>query len=166
MRECERDAQGPLRTILVQGDISRLTPLFDSCDLAIAVNCTAPESTAKAYHMVRQIVSCLKTGGLLLAVFPSLDTMECLAELSTRLSVHPPELGKIDENRIYVHPDGAKQKFFVPEEIVGLADENELRIRALEKVRYPWTMIQRHGWGYFADSPELWDWYLVAAKAQ
>jgi hypothetical protein len=72
---------------------------------------------------------------------------------------------------IYPSPErccfsGATQKFYLPEEIIALAEENQLKIRALEKVSYPWEVIQRHGWGYFADSPELWDWYLFAAKAQ
>jgi len=165
VRECERGMLAGPQTILAQGDLLDLHALFGSCDAAIAINSTAPESAAKASEMVRQIASCIKQGGLLLAVFPSLDTMAYLHELSSRSKVRPRALGRIDADQMYVHANGDRQKFFTRDEIVRLAGENHFELKTLEKVKYPWKMMRRYGLGYFPRSPRMWDWYVLARKS-
>jgi hypothetical protein len=115
--------------------------------------------------MLDQIIACLRPGGRWIAVFPSLDNVEYLHRLYRRHGVDPAGLGRVsDDGRMYIHGDGERQKFFTPEEIRQLCASRRLTVERLEKIRYPWKLIARYGWGYFPRSPRMWDWYLLARK--
>ncbi len=153
------------KTVLANGNLLHLTPLRGVCDAALAINSTAAETCAQAFRMVEQISASVKTGGWLIAVFPALDNIEYLRRLHVRHGRTTAGLGHVsDDGRMYIHGDGQMQKFFTPEEIRGMCGRCGLHIERLEKIRYPWKVIDRYGWGYFPGSPRLWDWYLVSRK--
>jgi SAM-dependent methyltransferase len=152
------------RTVLVEGDMSALAPLRHAADLVLAVSSISPARPGLAGRVFDEVVSSLRPGGTLMAVLASLDAFHYLAALADRLGVDLPDLGRVDAHGMF-HEGGEQQKFFTPAEIRQLSDGSGLRLRALTKVRYPWRLVQRFGWGYFPGRPRLWDWYLVGHAA-
>ncbi len=149
------------RTVLVEADMGSLVPLRRSADLVLAVNSISPARPGQAPRVFRQVVSCLKPGGTLMAVLASLDSFQYLVALAGRLGVRLPDLGKVDERGMF-HEDGEQQQFYAPGDIRQLCAQTGLRVLGLEKVRYPWRLMRRFGWGYFPRRPRLWDWHLIA----
>ena len=148
-------------TVLVEADMRNLAPLRRSADLALAINSISPARAADTARVFNQVVSTLKRGGVMMAVLPSLDAFQYLLALAKRRGVHLPDAGRVDEHGMF-HEGGEQQKFFAPAEIIQLCEASRLQVVALEKVRYPWSLMRRHGWGYFPGRPRLWDWGLVA----
>jgi SAM-dependent methyltransferase len=152
---------GASRTALVEADMRDLSPLRRSADVALAVNSILPARPADVPRVFNQVVSVLKRGGVLMAVLPSLDAFQYLLALAKRRGVRLPDVGRVDEQGMF-HEGGERQKFFLPAEIMRLSEASRLQVLALEKVRYPWTLMRRFGWGYFPGRPRLWDWALLA----
>jgi SAM-dependent methyltransferase len=152
------------RTVLVEGDMESLAPLRHAADLVLAISAISPARPGRAGRVFDQVVSSLKPGGTLMAVLASLDAFLYLAALADRLGVHLPDLGRVDGHGMF-HEGGEQQQFFAPADIRRLCGESALMIRTLEKVRYPWPLVRRFGWGYFPGRPRLWDWYLVGRTA-
>jgi hypothetical protein len=99
-----------------------------------------------------------------MAVLASLDAFHYLSALADRLGVELPDLGRVDAHGMF-HEGGEQQQFFAPADIERLCGGAGVRVRALAKVRYPWPLVRRFGWGYFPRHPRLWDWYLVGRVA-
>ena len=117
-----------------------------------------------AYVMFASVAACVRPGGVLIAVLPSWDTMHHLSALERRHGGSPASAGTID-GRTGIYTDGRERaKFFLPEEITQLCQDNQLAVTRLEKIRYPWSLMRRFGWGYYPRSPRIWDWYLVANR--
>jgi SAM-dependent methyltransferase len=151
---------GGTRTVLVEGDMESLAPLRHSADLVLAISSISPARPGLAGTVFGEVVSCLRPGGTLMAVLASLDAFHYLVALADRLGVELPDLGRVDAHGMF-HEGGEQQQFFTPAHVRRLCDETRLGVRALSKVRYPWQLVRRFGWGYFPGRPRLWDWYLV-----
>ena len=149
------------RTLLVRGDMHALAGLRGSADLVVAVNSISPERPGRAAQMFEQVAACLKPGGVLMAVLASLDAFQYLTTMAARLGVALPDAGRVDARGMF-HEGGEQQQFFTPGDIRALCAATALRVVRLQKVRYPWRLMQRFGWGYFPGRPRLWDWHLVA----
>jgi SAM-dependent methyltransferase len=149
------------QTLLVQADMGSLAPLRHSADVVLAISSISPTRPGIAPRVFDAVASCLKPGGTLLAVLASLDAFHYLVALAGRRGVALPDAGRVDAHGMF-HENGERQKFFTPVEIEQLCERSGLRRLALEKVRYPWPLVRRFGWGFFPGAPRLWDWYLVA----
>ena len=152
--------RGPT-TALAAADMRNLAWLRGSADLVLAVNSISPARAAETGRVFGEVARLLKPGGLLMAVLASLDAFHYLLDLAARRGVPLGDVGRVDARGMF-HEDGETQKFFTPDEIRALSRANGLHVLALTKVRYPWTLMRRFGWGYFPGRPRLWDWYLVA----
>jgi SAM-dependent methyltransferase len=148
------------RTVLVEGDMESLAPLRQSADLVLAVSSISPARPGLAGRVFDQVVSSLKPDGTLMAVLASLDAFHYLVALADRLGAELPDVGRVDAHGMF-HEGGEQQQFFTPTHIRQLCAASRLRVRGLTKVRYPWQLVRRFGWGYFPGRPRLWDWYLV-----
>lgn len=149
-------------TVLVNANLLRLGPIRACADLGLVINSISPQNAREVSTIFHQVTASIKRDGTCIFVFPSLDTMYYLFKLVRRYEVTPPDLGVIEtQDGIYVEPEGSRQKFFTPDEIEKLFKSNRWNIDRMEKVRYPWDLIQRFGWGYFPQHPRLWDWYVV-----
>jgi SAM-dependent methyltransferase len=148
------------KTVLLEADMRALAPLRHSADLVLAISSISPARPGLASRVFREVVSSLKPGGTLLAVLPSLDAFQYLLALAGRLGVDLPDVGRVDSRGMF-HEGGERQKFFAPAEIRQLCEEGRVQVQSLRKVRYPWQLMRRFGWGYFPGRPKLWDWYLV-----
>lgn len=151
------------RVVLMQRDIARLQPLADTADLVLAINAIAPETSKRAKAMFSSIAKTLVPGGTLLAVFPAYDALEFLFALARKRGRPMEKLGTIDDG-LFFNSSGDRQKFFTPDEITDMCRQERMEIHLLEKLRYPWNVAKRHGWGYFPNAPRIWDWYLSARK--
>lgn len=151
------------QTVLVNGDLRKLDPLYGRADLGLAINAISPPTAGDVGVMFREVTACIKSSGLLIFVFPSLDTMYHLFKLVRRYKVRVPDLGRIEPgDGLYIGPSGDRQKFFTPDEIESLFNSQGWVIDEMEKVRYPWDLMRRMGWGYFPRHRRLWDWYVIA----
>ena len=165
VRKCQDSETGMPTTVLARGNLLRLNALAETCDLALAINSIAPPSVAEAHRMFQQVAQSLRPRGTLIAAFPSLDTMYYLSSLERRHGVGHAEVEEIDPvSGIYTDMYGEPEKFFTPDEIRELVRDNGLRVTRLEKIRYPWALMRRFGWGYYPRAPRIWDWYLAADK--
>jgi SAM-dependent methyltransferase len=165
MSKSHSKSRMPPRTVLVHGNLLDLQALKHTCNLALAINSIVAEDLQQERQMLRQITATMKPKAMLFAVFPSLDTMDHLMHLVERSDHLPPELGRIKgRDRVYVHTNGEVQKYLTPDEIIVLLDHVNLHPDLLEKVTYPWSLIQKYGWGYYPRSRRLWDWYVMASK--
>jgi SAM-dependent methyltransferase len=161
LREFSARKKDGTRTVLVEADMRNLARLRHSADLVLAINSISPHRATDVARVFAQVVSTLKKGGLLMAVLPSLDAFQYLLALAKQRRRRLPDVGHVDEDGMF-HEGGEQQKFFAPTEIAQLCAMGRLDVLALEKVRYPWSLMQRFGWGYFPGRPRLWDWSLVA----
>jgi SAM-dependent methyltransferase len=163
-RDLRRVAAGVRRgpvSALAEADIRNLSRLRHAADLVLAVNCISPSRAADARRAFGEVAATLRPGGTLLAVLPSLDAFHYLIDLVRRRGGSLPDAGHVDAEGMF-HENGTAQKFFTSDEILALSRANGLRTIAISKVRYPWALMRRFGWGYFPGRPRLWDWYLVA----
>jgi SAM-dependent methyltransferase len=150
------------QTVLVNANVFRLGSVRASADLGMAINSICPQNAQQLCAIFRQVTASVKHDGTCIFVFPSLDTMYHLFELVRRHKVTPPDLGVIElRDDMYLEPEGGKQKFFTPDEIEELFKSNRWNIDRVEKIRYPWNLVRRFGWGYFPRHERLWDWYVV-----
>lgn len=158
----EESDSGRRQTILVNRDLRRLGPLHKRADLGLAINSICPPNARDVRGIFREVTACIKPGGLFIFVFPSLDTMYHLFKLVRRYRVKKtPDLGIVEDDGVYVEPNGDRQKFFTPDEIHSLFDSEGWAIDEIEKIRYPWDLTERMGWGYFPGHHRLWDWYVI-----
>jgi len=163
-RDLRRTAAGTRRepvSALAVADIRNLSRLRYSADLVLAVNSISPARAADTSRAFGEVASTLRPGGTLMAVLPSLDAFQYLIGLARRRGARLPDAGRVDANGMF-HENGTAQKFFTSDEILALSRANGLRPVSISKVRYPWPLMRRFGWGYFPGRPRLWDWHLVA----
>jgi SAM-dependent methyltransferase len=151
---------GPL-SVLAVADIRKLATLRRTADLVLAINSISPARAADTNRAFGEVARALKPGGTLMAVLAALDAFQYLLDLARRRGVELPDAGRVDAQGMF-HEGGTMQKFFTADEIRALCRANGLRVLALSKVRYPWTLMRRFGWGYFPGRPRLWDWHLIA----
>jgi SAM-dependent methyltransferase len=154
--------RGP-RTALAEADMRDLALLRGSADLVIAVLSISPARATETSRVFHEVARSLKPGGVLMGVLASLDAFHYLLDLADRRGVRLDDVGRMDDEGMF-HEGGETQKFFAPAEIRTLCRASGLRVLALTKVRYPWALMRRFGWGWFPGRPRLWDWHLVAQR--
>jgi hypothetical protein len=152
--------RGPT-TALARADLRNLSALRRTADLVLAINSISPPRAAEASRMFSEVAKTLKSGGVLMAVLPSLESFQYLLDLARRRGTPLHEAGRIDARGMF-HESGEAQKFFTADEIRALLRVNGLRVLSLAPVRYPWAIMARFGWGNFPARPRLWDWHVVA----
>jgi hypothetical protein len=114
--------------------------------------------------MFSEVSATVRSGGVLLGLFPSWDATEYAMQLASRSGQELPGLGSLDAAGVYAH-DGLRQKFWKPEEIERRCEAAGLTIESLEKICFPWSAMADAGWGDFEGEAEMWDWYLRARRS-
>jgi SAM-dependent methyltransferase len=153
-------SRGPA-TALAEADIRNLSRFRHSADLVLAINSISPARATDTSRAFREVANTLKPGGTLMAVLASLDAFQYLTGLARRRGASLPDAGRVDADGMF-HENGTAQKFFTSDEILALSRANGLRTVSISKVRYPWPLMRRFGWGYFPGRARLWDWHLIA----
>ena len=164
------------------GDLRNLSQWCGRVDLGLTVNSIVPPSPEEARRMLAQTAAAVAVGGHLMGVLPSADTIEYLMTLSIQDLVNQgmsedKARETTEDHYVRKHrfdavaglyaddPDGLLlQKVYRPEEIRRQLIQNGFEHIRLEKVYYPWEAVRRHGWGWFPEAEEVWDWAFSAEK--
>lgn len=137
--------------------------------MIVAVNSVLPPERADVQPALMSMRSSLQPEGMLLTIMPSYDTWEhltaCYKKHKTANELNEFLHSRIlDERDLSVHLKGCfKQCYHTPESINReFATAGLSLVGAPQKVRYPWRMAEKFGYGYFPQEEEVWDWFVMA----
>lgn len=150
-------------TLLVEADLRKLSALRGRVDAATSINSICAANRRDAERVFHEMARSLRAGGRLYTVWPTLESLEYLFDLQ-RAAGDPPETHgeSLNGDGVHVDASGYTLKLFRADEIEALCNAAGLRLRVIEKIRYPWSYMQSLGWGDFSRRPCLWDWYTIA----
>ena len=219
-------------------DVKDLAPLrkklnLNKLDIIFSINSIFAEDPNEIDMMLCQIALTLKSGGKLIAVLPSFDTVEYLRDLELEkfknerteyseicfensiltkkinyylegfyelckllyyilkfhrrmdygawklISLNMKEFGALfDTWKLFYHDrkmnnrkklyadDGVNiQRFFHDNDIKPLFEKFGLNIIECKKLKYPWDLAEKFGYGYFPEEKKIWDRFIVAEKS-
>jgi 2-polyprenyl-3-methyl-5-hydroxy-6-metoxy-1,4-benzoquinol methylase len=150
--------------------------------MIISVNSIIAKTREDIIKSFKKIGSCLEPGGRLVAVLPSFDTVEYLHGLwkayyltrsnnekqSERIIRALEETKRMNRTYYSYADDGHSiQCYHTPDTIQNELNKSGLRLLIpLDKVYYPWGLARRFDYGYFPGArEEIWDWFIVAERA-
>lgn len=165
---------------LAKLDLRNLQPVYDYFDVAFSINSVVPSGPEEVPMILMEIYKALHARGLLVAILPSFDTVVHLRDLTyqdylkkglsdrealRRIQVEFDRGKYMDVERGLYADDGKHiQKFFFEHEVNDFLGSAGFSITRMEKVRYPWEISQRYGYGYYPNEAEIYDWFVVAEK--
>lgn len=158
----------------------------DKFDIIISINSILPTKRDDVALMLRQIHNNLADSGRFLAILPSFDTCQALADywktacqnrskdmdLAKKIAYRAncaaafKEAKKMNEATLSFADDGVHVQSFHNRTSIG----TEFPAAGLKvvgdpiKVNYPWEYAEKFDYGYFPDQPEIWDWFVEAEK--
>ncbi len=161
----------------IQADMRSLSRLGITFDVAVAVNSILQPDTNDVDRSLQEIYMSLAKGGVLKAVFPSMEAVLYHFQL-----VYEDQLSrcrspgqtlrntkKIVERSKYsiitsTYTDGAEsQKFYYKFELRNRLKKAGFVGISFKKVLYPWGNASGD-YEDFPDMPPIWDWYVSARK--
>lgn len=134
-------------------------------DYVVSINSILPPPPRREQvsEMLAVMARHLAPGGRLLAIMPSHDTTEYLARLSGDVTAHRARHLSDPDERTYADDGANSQCYHDPATIRREVASAGLHLAADPvKVRYPWPLAARHGYGDHPRMPEVWDWYITA----
>ena len=150
-------------------------------DLIISINSVLPAKRENVLKIFGKMRENLTTHGRILAVLPSFDTCQALAEYweetyrkRSRNQTYIKKCvaafrasKKMDETNLSFADDGVHaQCFHTPDSIEREFHHCGLRVVGnMKKVLYPWEYAREFDYGFFPDKPEIWDWFVEAERA-
>ena len=157
----------------VCGDF-RTIELPNQFDVVVAINSVLPPARDEVVPLLAAMQQALKPDGRLLAILPSYDTTRYVRGL---IATHDGEAAaaawdarhRSDDDQLLFADDGVTQQaYHSPGSMTDELLRAGLRIVGDPvKVRYPWSLTSRFDYGDFPDAPEeIWDWYVVAQRAE
>jgi SAM-dependent methyltransferase len=143
-------------------------------DVIVSVNSVIPPARDDVVPLLAAMRRVLKPDGRLLAILPSYDTTRYLRDL---IAQRDGEEAACDwdtrhlsngEQLLFADDGVTQQAYHSPESMADELPRAGLRIVGEPaKVRYPWALTRRFDYGDFPDAPEeIWDWYVVAQRAE
>lgn len=180
LRLAKKRIQGTKNVYFKRLDIRNLKTYYGYFDIAFTINTIAPYDISLAEDIVKAIFLAIRKDGLFVGIIPSFDTILYLRELTfanyiekelsdkesrEKTDEHFIKQNKMDIEKGTYAEDGLHiQKFFNESEIHSLLRDAGFKDVTTEKVLYPWRLSKKHGYGYFPDKPEIWDWFFSAHK--
>jgi 2-polyprenyl-3-methyl-5-hydroxy-6-metoxy-1,4-benzoquinol methylase len=143
-------------------------------DTVVCINAVLSASLKKRQAFFHNLSSCLKKGGHLVLVVPSLESW-----LLTRIIQHQWKIDKalfnerlggneaikryLDIRQGNVEIDGVATKHYLKEELQLLLSKEHMELTAVKKIEYSWNteFLKPPKW---LDQPRPWDWLVVAIK--
>ena len=152
----------------------RSVDLYRTFDVAVSVNSVLPSTRGEVVELFAAMARALEPDGTLLAILPSFDTTRYVRDLIADRDGGA--AGRawdarhlVDESQLLFADDGVHvQAYHSPASIADELPRAGLRIVGEpKKVHYPWELTSRFDYGDFPDAPEeVWDWYVVAQRAE
>ncbi len=157
-------------------DLSKTNLKLEKVDFAVSVNVAIMPSRKKRDCIFNAVASCIRSGGHLLLVVPSLESAlyadfrliqwnlkeglssaQAVAELkdSTALSLR----------RGLIEIDSVPTKHYLKEELVAIFEKRPLDVVSIEKVKYTWK-TEFDSPPKWMKKPYPWDWLIVLKKTK
>jgi len=154
----------------------RKMPYRNLFDAAVAVNSVIASSVKEADRIIKNIHSLLKKGGVLVGIFPSLESILYCAMLvyEKQLKSHPLKIARDRTVNIieswdydfllgFLNEKGGKQKHFYEFELEYRLKKSGFKKIEIEKIHYPWKVLEDKDRNFPGKEP-VWDWLVVARR--
>jgi 2-polyprenyl-3-methyl-5-hydroxy-6-metoxy-1,4-benzoquinol methylase len=145
-----------------------------NCDVAVCINAILTDSLKKRAAFFHNLTSCLKKGGHLILVVPSLESWLLTRVIQSRWKIDKKLFDeKLSGNRAikrysniqygHVEIDNVYTKHYLREELILLLAKEGFAIQDYRKIEYAWNteFIKPPGW---LKEPGPWDWMITAKK--
>jgi len=147
-------------------------------DVIISVNSLLMPSIKDLNKSISALYSCLKKGGKLFAIVPSIEShiYQSMLVLDKKLDEGASPSKAIIRAKKSMQPerydfvqgviefDGDLQKAFYRFEILYRFERAGFKKFIVDKVYYSWKEWQEAGYDYFPEEKEPWDWYFTCEK--
>ncbi len=146
-----------------------------ACDMALCVNAILTSSFIKRVAFFKAISKCVKPGGHMILVVPSLESAMYSEFMFTQWNFKDGKLpGKEQSKDVHkkysnlkqgvVELDSVPTKHYLQEELIINLKNEGFSVLEMEKVQYPWhtEFVNPPKW---MKDPYPWDWMVVAKKA-
>jgi len=174
-----RGRHGHLKNVtFAVADMRDLARYHRQFDAAVAVNSVLLPSDRDVTRMLREAHACLKPGGYLFGVFPSVESEAYIAMLTferehrkvrdeRRAWVRTERIidrDRIDFLRGIVGKSAVTQKFYYRFELIRRLRRAGFGDIRVGKVVYPWRLLDDPEARAFRGNPGFWDWFVSARK--
>lgn len=170
-----RNAYPQLRNVTYRrADMSSGTVSFPRADVAVCINAILTSSIQKRIHFFKNISTCLKKGGHLILVVPSLESWLMTRVIQKRWKIDAAlfrnDLPAKEAARRYdnlqegnVEIDNVPTKHYLEGELKLLLAQEKFITEDCRKIEYDWKteFIDPPGW---LKEPRPWDWMVLARK--
>lgn len=163
---------------LLQMDARYLSSLKIRPDVVCSINSINVPDNCIIELILNEIRQSLRHKGLLIAIFPSFDTVLYQRDLTIQEFMREgyskiAATKKADEYFVYrnkldadahLYADNGThlQRFFDFKDIEHFLQKAGFSLIQTQKVFYPWEITKQFGYGYFPGENEIWDWFIVA----
>ena len=154
-------------------DMSGQRVKIDKADVAICINAILTGDLKKRIVFFHSLSKCLKSGGHLFLVVPSLESSMFTTIIRHRWKIDKDTEEKVSSKKALKKWDHIKQgnafidgvatKHYLKEELELLLSKEKFKIEEIKKVEYTWKteFLKPPKW---LKEPYPWDWMVVAKK--
>jgi len=163
--------------VLFLQDMRNMARFHDKFQLAVAVNSIVTPSLVDIDKIFGELAAVLKSKGLFLGIFPSMDSEIYRAMLTYEREYQKThdEHKAISRTRMIMHirkydfalgfyENQGKQKHFYNFELEHRFRMHGFQDIRIQKVYYPWSMCEDEEAREFEGMPKLYDWFVSATK--
>ena len=155
-------------------DLSRKISDLPACHVAVCINAILTDSLKKRIRFFQNLNHCLKPGGILVLVVPSLESKLYTHQIAYRWNVDQGRNEKIRSaqkafsialniKQGVTDIDDVPTKHYLREELELVLSREGFRVASIEKINYPWKTEFHHPPRWLKE-PYPWDWLIVAKK--
>ncbi|MCW3119473.1 MAG: methyltransferase type 11 [Chitinophagaceae bacterium] len=158
----------------LRADMSDPKLKIAASDFAICINAILTGSLAKRNIFFKSLSKCVKKGGHLVLVVPSLESAFYTSIIRNRWNIDKPDhlkrysskeaankLRNIEQGNVEI--DGFATKHYLQEELTLLLALEKFKVTKIQKVEYSWTTEFVHP-PKWLKNPYPWDWMCVATR--
>jgi 2-polyprenyl-3-methyl-5-hydroxy-6-metoxy-1,4-benzoquinol methylase len=155
-------------------DMSGNKPGVPRCDAAICINAILSSSLKKRNKFFQSLSACVKKGGLIILVVPSLESYLFTSIVGNQWKIDRTLLVKklLDKEALQkwdnikqgnADIDNVATKHYLKEELILLLSRAGFIVEDFQKIEYDWNteFIKPPSW---LKKPGPWDWMVVAKK--
>ena len=157
----------------IRADMSDPKQKFTACDVAVCINAILTGSLAKRIIFFKSLARCVKKGGSLILVVPSLESSLYTSIIKHRWNIDPvankkytakqyaEKIKNFSQGNIDI--DRVPTKHYLDEELTLLLSREKFNVIESRKVEYSWKTEFLHPPKWLKE-PYPWDWMVIAKR--
>ena len=157
----------------IRADMSDAKLKIAACDVAICINAILTGSLAKRIIFFKSLAKCVKKGGTLILVVPSLESSLYTSIIKHRWNIDPAarkkhsvkeyaeKIKNFSQGNIDI--DQVPTKHYLDEELTLLLSQEKFNVVEARKVEYSWKTEFLHPPKWLKE-PYPWDWMVIAKR--